>query len=85
VGTTGPPLFIHGPHRGLELLARHLGLFEIDNSQQGAAAGAGIVKELTDFEASRRIAFMLCRPTARQDTNAPPIGQPGEPNDAHRN
>jgi phage terminase small subunit len=71
-------------NRGLELLARTLGLFEIDNSQQGAAAGAAIAKEMSDFEAARRIAFLFGRAAGRQDdkTNPPPVGQPGEAHDA---
>jgi phage terminase small subunit len=74
-------------NKGLELLARHLGLFEIDHQQQGAAVGEAIGREISDLEAARRIAFLFGRAVGRQDdkTTAPPIGQPGELNDACRN
>ena len=68
-------------NKGLELLARHLGLFEIDHSQQGAAAAAAIVKEITDLEVARRIAFLFGRVVGRGD-KTPAVGQQGEAHDA---
>jgi phage terminase small subunit len=74
-------------NKALELLARHLGLFEADVTAAGAAAGkaAGeaLGKEITDLEAARRIAFLFGRVVGRQDkSDAPPVGQQGEPDDA---
>ena len=56
-------------NKGLELLARHLGLFEIDHSQQGAAVAAvgEAIREISDLEAARRIAFLFGRVVGRQD------------------
>jgi hypothetical protein len=70
-------------NKALELLARHLGLFEIDNSQQAVAA---IGREITDLEAARRIAFLLDHVAGRQaQTNQPVVGEPGEAPDDARN
>jgi hypothetical protein len=80
-------------NRGLEILARHLNMFERERAAAGKAlgeaAGEAIGKEISDLEAARRIAFLFGRVVGRQDdkTTAPPVGQgePGEPHDADRN
>jgi phage terminase small subunit len=78
---------LHNKLDALEKLGRHLGVFKVDNEQQGKAAGEAIAKEMTDFEAARRIAFLFGRAVGRGDnkTNAPPadgqLGE-GEPHDA---
>jgi phage terminase small subunit len=46
-------------NKGLELLARHLGLFEADNEQAGKAVGEAMGKELSDLEFARWLAFKL--------------------------
>jgi hypothetical protein len=46
-------------NKALELLARHLGLFEQDNAQQGRATGDAAGQALIDR--ARRIAFLLHR------------------------
>jgi phage terminase small subunit len=64
-------------NKALELLARHLGLFEADNSQAGEATVAAIGREISDLEAARRIAFLFDRALGQQDNKT------GEsPNDA---
>ena len=50
-------------NKALELLARHLGLFEEDNAQAGKAAAVA-VEQITDFERARRIVWILQRGAA---------------------
>lgn len=57
-------------NKALELLARHLGLFEEDNAQTGKAAGEALGKELSDIEFARWLAFKLTNGAKQAEAEA---------------
>ena len=50
---------LHDKKGPLDSMAKHLGMFEADNRQKGAAAGEALGQALSDVERARRIAFIL--------------------------